>query len=1854
VLAAAVDLASISGTLYDDLNGNDQVDAGEPRIAGATVQLEDTSGANLGTTTSDASGFYEFRDLQANSYIVRQPAQTLTGGRPLLAKVSPTITITADDVTGDLKTPIDTFATTTQQATDDSDDGTPVTSQELTSDAIGGQRDLVVNKTSEFGEVELSVNRLISDVITFNSQSGGDGERRIIWDGIDADPVTVDDSGGGLNVDLTQDDATGFNLLMGTDVAGSTAIIRVYSNDGSPGSASRYSSASIPVPITSPLPSGRLDVIPAYVSFAEDFTAVGGGADFSAVTAIELEIEGTSTTNGLAELIGAFGPTPFTADFNNLDEAELAITKTVDNVSPNVGDTVNYTITISNNGPATATNVQVTDQLPSGVQFLSSSAGGNYNSATGVWNVGTLPADSNNQQTLTLTGRVQTLGLKNNVATITARDQTDQVTANDTAQADLTPQQIDLEVIKSIDQPQPNVGDPVTFSISVQNRQSQDATGVQVRDQLPAGLRIESPSDVTTTSGTYNPASGIWDVGTVAGNDAESLTIRAIVDSRGARTNTAEVIAANEADIDSTPGDGSGDDFATIDFATAAADLELTKTVDNATPNLGENVNFTITVNNAGPDQATGVTIADPLPSGLTFLQASDPTGYNPSSGIWTIGSIAAGDSRTLMLQASVDSTGAKTNSAEVATATVDDVDSTPGNGVVGEDDQAEVVITPVAADLSLTKSANNLAPDVGDVVRFQITVANSGPSTATNVAVRDQLPTGTQFVAAEYAPGSNRTGTPDFNPTTGVWNVGDVAVGSPVTLNLDVLVTGTGFQTNTAQIIAADQTDPDSTPNNDAPGEDDQDDAQIRPRQIDLMLTKVVDDFSPAVGDEIEFVITVNNTGEDVATNVQVAEQLPAGVTPLQETPSRGSYNRSTGVWNIGSVGVDNPVTLTIRTRVDSIGMGTNRAEIIAADQQDIDSTPGNGVATEDDQASVGFTTETADLSLTKTVFDNARPNAGEMIAFDLTVTNAGPDNATGVQITDLLPSGLTYVSNSVSAGIYNPASGVWTVGEIPAPTERQTLVIGAEVNQASSGTLNFTQQGSPASYQSPIAAFQADPLEETANALVGLGYLPSQFQLRQVARGDNPDGVNVEIRFLGAALEGVDVPQVDVTGNLNLAVNTDTIEDSAVNVNNFATLRLNAVVDTTNDLLNVAEITAVDQTDPDSTPGGGGEAEDDRATASVMPQSIDLSLTKTASNERPNPGDEVTFTLTVRNDGEDPASGVEVTDSLPAGLTFVRSQPSGVYDAPSGLWTVGDVAVGEARELQIVAVASSNVAETNSAEITAADQRDIDSTPGNGVDGEDDLAGSTVTPATADLEVNKTVDDPTPNLGSNVTFTIEVTNQGPDEATGVQLRDQIPAGMTLVSSQVSGGSYEASSGVWTLPAISANTTATLTLTASVDSIDDKTNVAQIIASDQLDPDSTPAAGGGDEDDQDQAILSPELIDLALTKTASNESPNIGEVVLFELGLTNEGPSDANAVAVRDVLPDGLSFRTSRPSTGAYNLNTGIWNVGSVPVGATPTLEIEAIVEAVAEATNTAEIVSADQPDADSTPDNGEAGEDDIASVTLTTQVADLSIEKTASNETPGRDEEVEFRITVSNQGPNTATDVVVRDPLPPGLRLISVDTTEGQYDPATGLWTIPSIVVGTPQQLRLVTAVTSAQPATNAAEIMQSRQLDPDSTPGNGASDEDDLDAATASPRVIDISIGGSISNDEPLEGETVQIAVVATNDGPADATGLEVSVPLPEGITLITSQPQSGTYNSNTQRWELGDLPAGEATRLALNVRIDQRGIKHLPIELIEAGEFDVDSTPGNSIEIEDDQDAILIKAPRLLQKRLFLSR
>ena len=265
-----------------------------------------------------------------------------------------------------------------------------------------------------------------------------------------------------------------------------------------------------------------------------------------------------------------------------------------------------------------------------------------------------------------------------------------------------------------------------------------------------------------------------------------------------------------------------------------------------------------------------------------------------------------------------------------------------------------------------------------------------------------------------------------------------------------------------------------------------------------------------------------------------------------------------------------------------------------------------------------------------------------------------------------------------------------------------------------------------------------------------------------------------------------------------------------------------------------------------------------------------------QSVSNAAPNVGDTITYVVTLSNNGPDAATGVQVTDLVPTGVMFVSATPSqGTYNSVTGLWTVGSVTTTAPQTLTLTATVVAPTQVINTATITGADQFDPD--PSN------NTASAPEAAEEADLALAKSVNDPKPNVGDTITYTVSLSNLGPDPAFSVQVQDQLPVGVMFVSASPSQGTYDRTTGLWTVGTVTTSAPLTLGLTVVVVSPDQQVNTATIVHSDQFDPN----LGNNTA----SSIVTPQQADLALAKTVNDPTPNVGDVITYTLTLTEQRP---------------------------------------------------------------------------------------------------------------------------------------------------------------------------------------------------------------------------------------------------------------------------------------------------------------------------------------------------------------------------
>ncbi|WP_405410556.1 Calx-beta domain-containing protein [Maribacter sp. Asnod1-A12] len=292
---------------------------------------------------------------------------------------------------------------------------------------------------------------------------------------------------------------------------------------------------------------------------------------------------------------------------------------------------------------------------------------------------------------------------------------------------------IDLEVLKSVDNIDALIGDTIIFKILVTNLSDRTARAIVIGDLLELGFDF-----VSADSADYDEISGNWSISELAAGISTELSITAIVAEQGPYTNTATLLESIPAD------NNSENDEATVELSTEAPegiDLEVVKRVSNMTPLVGEEITFTISVENKSKnrDVIGNIEIDDILPSGeeAGFVYVSDfsSTGdYDESTGRWSIASLEFGEQNaaTLDITVSVPIVGTFSNTATL-------IRSSPGDSNVdnNSDEVMVVVDVPTAADPGFL--FNQFSPNgdnTNDVLRINLRDEDSGLDAGINYKI--------------------------------------------------------------------------------------------------------------------------------------------------------------------------------------------------------------------------------------------------------------------------------------------------------------------------------------------------------------------------------------------------------------------------------------------------------------------------------------------------------------------------------------------------------------------------------------------------------------------------------------------------------------------------------------------------------------------------------------------------------------------------------------------------------------------------------------------------------------------------------------------------------------------------------------------------------------------------------------------------------------------------------------------------------------------------------------------------------------------------------------------------------------
>ena len=646
----------------------------------------------------------------------------------------------------------------------------------------------------------------------------------------------------------------------------------------------------------------------------------------SATTTIEVVPTATGTITNTASVTGDVSDPDsennIAVQDTTVGGADLEVIKADDPDSVLVGETLTYTIVVTNHGPSTST-AELTDTLPASVTFVSAtSTAGSCGESEGTVTCSLGVLDSGSSATTTIEVIPTATGTITNTASVTG-DVSDPDSENNIAVQDTTVGGADLEVTKGDDPDPVLVGETLTYTIVVTNHGPSTSTA-ELTDTLPASVTFVS---ATSTAGSCGESEGTvtCSLEVLDSGSSATTTIEVIPTATGSITNTATVTG----DV-SDPDDENN--IAVQDTTVGGADLEVTKADDPDPVPVGVTLTYTIVVTNHGPSTSTAE-LTDTLPASVTFVSATSTAGScGESEGTVTcsLGVLDSGSSATTTIEVVPTATGSITNTATV-TGDVSDPDSE--NNIAVQD------TTVGGADLEVIKADDPDSVLVGETLTYTIVVTNHGPSTST-AELTDTLPASVTFVSATSTAGS--CGESEGTVTC---SLGVLDSGSSATTTIEVIPTATGTITNTAS-VTGDVSDPDSENN-----------IAVQDTTVggaDLEVTKGDDPDPVLVGETLTYTIVVTNHGPSTST-AELTDTLPASVTFVSATSTAGSCGESEGTvtCSLGVLDSGSSATTTIEVVPTATGTITNTASV-TGDVSDPDSE--NNIAVQD--TTVGLST--------------------------------------------------------------------------------------------------------------------------------------------------------------------------------------------------------------------------------------------------------------------------------------------------------------------------------------------------------------------------------------------------------------------------------------------------------------------------------------------------------------------------------------------------------------------------------------------------------------------------------------------------------------------------------------------------------------------------------------------------------------------------------------------------------------------------------------------------------------------------------------------------------------------------------
>ncbi|PER57453.1 cell surface protein [Bacillus thuringiensis] len=1565
-------------------------------------------------------------------------------------------------------------------------------------------------------------------------------------------------------------------------------------------------------------------------------------------------IAGGTTFNGLATSNSA-GTQINLADING--------TKSVNKLFTDIGETLTYSIALTNIGNIAATNVIYTDPIPSGTTFIPGSV-----TVNGVTQAGANPANgisigsiAANSTTTTISFQVfvpaipQTNPILNSgTTTYQYIPVPNQPAVSGTDTTNIVSTQVNnatVTMVKAVDKNFADIGDTLTYTVSFTGTGNTNANNVIFTDVIPTGTTFVLNSltiDGTTQVGA-NPANGV-NIGSIPSGTTKNITFQVVVNtipasnvvSNGSSASYQYTVNPSQSPVTKNISSN------LVSTQINNANVTLTKSANKQFATIGETIGYTILITNIGNTAANNVQLTDPLPNG-TILTLGSVTLNGVLQNVDSlvalpIGTIPAGATFTLSFQVTVINITSQNpilNNAFVSYIYTVNPSLPPTSKTANSN---SVTSTIRLANLHANKSVDKTFAEVGDVLTYTFALTNDGNVAANNVLLSDSIANGTAFVPNSIIV--NGVTQPGVTPTS--INIGSINANTTITASFQVVITSIPNPnpiSNSASISYNFIVDPNTSP---VSKNTTSTTTFTQVNDANVISAKTVDRAFATAGDILTYTVTLTNAGSVSADSPTFVDTNPDGTTFIPNTFLINGVLQNNADPNIGvplpSIAANGSLTVSYQVTVTSLptqnptlnSSSTQYSFILnPGDPPTIETSVSNTVSTQINLANVIIVKE-VDLTIA---------DVGQPITYTISIANLGNTTANNVIVTDIIPNGTTIVPNSIFIGGAlqlgaDPSTGL-QVGSIPSGGFT-TIVFQISANGLPSP--NPIQNSASLQY-----SFIADPnlpaLVRNAASNIVTTQLNTANIVATKLTSTNFADVGDVILYATILTNNGNIPAANVTftdiiptGTLFIP-NTVTINNvpiananpangisiGTIGANSSRTVAFQVFVPTipaVNPITNQSGTTFQYTYDP-SKPAVMQMVASNTVQTTINNASI--AATKSADKQFANVNDIITYTTTLTNNGNTLASNVIFTDVIPNGTSFIPNSVTVNGNTLPNVNPASGIAIDPVNpnantiisfQVQVNSIPNPNPIPNQS---NTTYQYVVDpNLPSASANTLSNVITTQINNAT--IVATKSVNTPTAAIGDIVTYTIAVTNTGNIPASATVLTDGLGAGASFIQNSVTINNVpqpglDPSLGVH-LADISPGDTVFITFQAQILAIPPSgtlTNNALVNYEYTVNPNQSPAVNSTITNTTVTPIIDATL---SINKTVNSTFATIGDTLTFTSTITNSGNTTANNVIFTDVIPNGTtfilnSFTVNGTTIPNANPQNGI-NIGNINSNASVILSFQVNITTIPNpnpipnksSLQYSFIVDINEPPVSRT----------VQSNKTFTQVNSASViaTKTASSAFAAVGDTITYTTTLTNSGNTTANTPVFIDILPPELSFIpdsvQINTIpQLGFRPDSGL-SLDSIPVGGTTTISfqvIVGSIPATNPTLNQSSTTYSIIVDPTQPPVT--------ETATSNPTLVQINEAiiqatksvDRLFSDVAPGNSFLTYTVLLENEGNTTATNIIFTDPIPNNTIFITDSVRVGGVLlpgvNPANGIQIGDIIAGDFINVTFRVQV-----------------------------------------------------